>query len=668
MRASSSNVRRWLGGVFALVALLTGRSGAAPQAATPVDVVAVGRDGKFVDGLGPDSFTVTVDGKPRRVLWVRHVSRGPGSIVEAARRQTGRTDTLSFAAEPARSLLVVIDELSIQPGAERGATQAAAALIDRLGLDDRVGILRVPIPRDTQTTLTTERPDVRAALRQVVGQAAATGARPNADAAAERQAAGVVDTGRVAGDPERAAVAERPPTEAPAAPSAGEEGLAPSGLLPSLQSVLTAMRSTPGRKVVVIFSAGVPASSASGVESVALAAASSQAVVHAFGLAGGRDDADNVLDTNALDRLARATGGTFSMLGRNADKALERTVPELSASYVLGLEPMAADADGRRHPLRIETSRSSAAVRAPAWLVVRPDADDYLPPPEAARLAPLGAPPARPAVVDIGRGADATDSARTESAARDLEMQRLLAKATDYVSGYQREYLDAGGRRAVRAAHQGRAADPALRPAPRPPAGPRRVGLVPRRLRGQRPAGPRSRGPAEAALPRREPRGTETAGRHQGGKLPSEHRPRRAQHQRAVVRAEVPRGGESRAMPVRSCGDEGRRGRVGHADDVPGGRETDAGSPGQGAGHRRHRLVPGRSGQWRRGRDDAPARVSEQQRRHRVQRPLRARREPGPLGARGDDRGVFDEPRDEHGTERRARRPRRVPRASAASR
>jgi hypothetical protein len=128
------------------------------------------------------------------------------------------------------------------------------------------------------------------------------------------------------------------------------------------------------------------------------------------------------------------------MLGRNADKALDRTVPELSASYVLGLEPMAADADGRRHPLRIETSRSSATVRAPAWLVVRPDADYYLPPPEAARLAPLGAPPTRPAVVDIGRGADATDSARTESAARDLEMQRLLAKATDYVSGYQREY------------------------------------------------------------------------------------------------------------------------------------------------------------------------------------------------------------------------------------
>ena len=440
MRGLSLTLRRRLGAVIAYSALLTAGPGAAPQTATPVDVVVVDRDGKFVDGLGPDSFTVTVDGKPRRLLWVRHVSRGPGAVVEAARRQAARTDTLSFAAEPARSVLVVIDELSIQPGAERAATQAAAALIDRLGLDDRVGILRVPIPRDTQMSLTTERPEVRAALRQVVGQATTAGPRPSSDATAERQAAGGGDPARVTGDPERVTVPERPPTEATVAPTVGDEGAVPSGLLPSLQSVLTAMRSTPGRKVVVIFSAGVPASSAAGVENVALAAASAQAVVHAFGLAGGRDDPDNVLDTNALDRLARATGGTFSMLGRNAEKALERTGPELSASYVLGLEPMAADADGRRHTLRVETSRASATVRTPAWLVVRADADDYVPPPEAARLAPPGADPSRAAVVNIGRGADATDPSGGESAARDLEVQRLLARAADYVAGYQREY------------------------------------------------------------------------------------------------------------------------------------------------------------------------------------------------------------------------------------
>jgi VWFA-related protein len=407
----------------------------APSAATPVDVVVVDRDGKFVDGLGPESFTVTVDGKPRRVLWVRHVSRGPGAVVEAARRQAGRGEAPAFAAEPARNVLVVIDELSIQPGAERTAVQAAATLVDRLGLDDRVAVLRVPIVRDAQMTLTTERPEVRAALRQVVGQAARTAARP-----AEEVTAGAVDPNRVVADPDRVAVTERPPTEAVAAPKAGDEEPVPHGLIPSLQAVITAMRSSPGRKSVLVFSAGVPPATASGADAVALAAAASHAVIYGFGLAGARDDPDNAIDTSALDRLARSTGGTFSMLGRSADKTLERVLPELSACYVLGLEPVASDLDGRRHALRVETPRQAAAVRAPVSFVARPDADDVVPAPETRRAEAPGADAGKAAVAYIGSAPAAGAVEGPEAAGRDLEAQRVLAKAADYVAGYQREY------------------------------------------------------------------------------------------------------------------------------------------------------------------------------------------------------------------------------------
>jgi len=440
MRGSSSGFRLWLGGILALAAISAAPPPSAqdPSAATPVDVVVVDRDGKPVDGLGPDSFAATVDGKPRRVLWVRHVSRGPGSIVEAARRQAARTDTLVFAAEPARSVLVVIDQLSIPRGAERAATQAAAGLVDRLGLDDRIGVLRVPIPRDSQITLTTERPEVRAELKQVVGQAPPERARPTPDAA-DTQTAGGVDPGRSTGDPERVTVAERPPAEAPPPPKAGDDA-APSGLLQSLQSVLMSNRSAPGRKVVVVFSAGIPTAGASAIDDVALAAVSSHAVVHAFGLPGGRDEQDHALDTNALDRLARATGGTFSALGRNAEKALDRAVPELSMSYVIGLEPAPSDADGRRHPLKVAAARALVSVRAPSWLIVRPDADDVVPPPEAAKPAALDTETGRATVVDIGRTSDTPDTGRVDSAARELDTQRVLGRAVDYVTGYQREY------------------------------------------------------------------------------------------------------------------------------------------------------------------------------------------------------------------------------------
>jgi len=52
---------------------------------------------------------------------------------------------------------------------------AVLALVDRFGLDDRIGVVRIPIARDSRVALTTERPDVRAALRQVVGRATRAG-------------------------------------------------------------------------------------------------------------------------------------------------------------------------------------------------------------------------------------------------------------------------------------------------------------------------------------------------------------------------------------------------------------------------------------------------------------------------------------------------------------
>ena len=66
---------------FALVAMVPAPAGGVLDAqqftpagqapAIPVEVVVVDRDGKPADTLTPDSFTVTVDGKPRRVLRVR---------------------------------------------------------------------------------------------------------------------------------------------------------------------------------------------------------------------------------------------------------------------------------------------------------------------------------------------------------------------------------------------------------------------------------------------------------------------------------------------------------------------------------------------------------------------------------------------------------------------
>jgi len=413
---------------------------AAPQVATiPIEVVALDRDGKVVDTLGPDSFVVAVDGKPRRVLWARYVSRGPGSSGEAIRRQVNRSDTLRFAAEPARNILVVVDETSIQRGAERTVLQAAGALIDRFGLDDRIGVIRIPVMRDNRVALTTERPELREALRQVVGRAAQASASPADEPLARQQQAQAADPNRAVTDPVQTTGGERerPPTAA--APDTGrpaDEGLAPLlGVVDSLQGLLKALQPSPGRKAIVLFSGGLPPAESSRLDDVALQAAAAHTVIYAFGLQGLHGDAPSAPDLAALERLAKATGGSYGALGRNADRSVERVVPELAACYVLGIESAPSDADGRRHALRVETPRQSLTLRAPAWLVSRADIEDLVPPTPG-----QAADPEAPAYPRAGLWLPASSARTVAGAERDAELQRVIARAADYVAGYQREY------------------------------------------------------------------------------------------------------------------------------------------------------------------------------------------------------------------------------------
>jgi len=438
-------------------ALLSGTAGTVPLAqqgapspavrATQLDVTVVSKEGRPYDGLGPSQFAVSVDGKPRRVLWVRQVSRGPGATAEAVRRQSGRTDVLEFAAEPARNVLLVIDEYSIPPGGEKAAMQAAVALVDRLGLDDRVAVMRVPVGRDSRLDLTTERPEVRAALRQIVGRAVTTGARPADPFGNDRLGAAADDPTRATGDPDRtSAERERPPTETASVRPVGDELPVQNGLLPSLLGVIGSLRESPGRKVVAVFSAGVQTPTGQGpvgpgVDDVARAAAASRTAVYVFGLQGGRDDPDRPMDVGALERLARASGGTFASLGKNADKTVEKIVPELSGTYVVGVEPLASDSDGKRHAVRVEVPGLPVSVRSHSWYGARTDPADVVPPAEA---PPAGAAPAQTGVTiaDSASGGrkPSGGAGDAEAAAREVELQRVLARAVDYVTGFQREY------------------------------------------------------------------------------------------------------------------------------------------------------------------------------------------------------------------------------------
>jgi len=339
-------------------------------------------------------------------------------------------------------MLVVVDETSIERGSERALIQAAGALVDRFGLGDHIGVVRIPITRDSHVALTTERAAVRAALRQVVGQAVRADL-PASDAPSMPPQPPVADTNRAAGDPAQATNPERERllTEVERPGLASDEGTAPAtGFMASLHGVLKALQPLPVRKVVAVFSGGLPPGGTARIDELARAAVAAHATIYAFGFSGTRDDRSRAPGLAALERLATSTGGSFTMVGKNADKSIARMIPEMSACYVLGIEGATSDADGKRHTLRVEASRQPLTIRAPEWFIPRADLEDVVPPSPVPMPGPDPADPPAPGK-KTGASRPGASGARTAApSARDIELQRLIARASGYVAGYEREY------------------------------------------------------------------------------------------------------------------------------------------------------------------------------------------------------------------------------------
>lgn len=393
------------------------------------DVVVVDRDGRLPDGLGPSDLTVSVDGRPRRVLSMRRVSRGPGALSDAEARNARGSGTLSFAAEPGRNVLVIVDQATLERGDERIVIAAGNAFLDRLGMADRVAVVPLPLASSQVLSLTTEQPAARQALARVTGQSFQSGqARPGERATdPDRQRLAAVDPNR-----ERTAdPAAAPPPVTAVGPDVDR---GPShGNLAGLAEVLQAMRSVPGRKVVALFSAGVSDPSSARVAELAAAAAAARAAVYAFGMLRPREDTSAVPELGPLESLAKATGGGYTLLDRNRERAIGRAVAELAACYVVEIEAGGTDRDGKQHPLRVELANRSLIARAPAWLVPTPDPEDVLPAgPEPAPVGNFSPAPAagesRPAIRPPA------------IAERDVELQVAMGRLIDYVEAYERQY------------------------------------------------------------------------------------------------------------------------------------------------------------------------------------------------------------------------------------
>jgi VWFA-related protein len=164
--------------------------------------------------------------------------------------------------------------------------------------------------------------------------------------------------------------------------------------LGGLEELLNGLAGVPGRKAVVLVSAGVLVSdrrdgrpdvgdlSRVMGQTAARANATVYTVhVETLGpssisssrLPASTSGRDRLMLGNWLDEFSTTAGGTriYVPVG-GGTFAFQRVLRETSAHYLLGVEPEAADRDGRPHQLKVKVDRPGVTVHGRQWVLIPP--------------------------------------------------------------------------------------------------------------------------------------------------------------------------------------------------------------------------------------------------------------------------------------------------------
>ena len=362
------------------------------------DVAVIDRDGKPVHGLTAADFTLTVDGRPRKVAtaeYIAQVRRDP-----AGDRGSSPTAVSTNTTGGGRLIMLVIDQTSISPGRGRAALESASRFVSQLSPADRVGLMGIP-GVGAQIDFTTNHALIEATLPRLVGQAEVF---PTSYRIGISEATAIQRGDRTALNTliERECSSARTLEDQESCRSrliADVAGLATLVRERTLNSV-TALRALvercakiPGPKTVVYLSEGLVTENLSELAWLGPAAAKAQMTVQVMQLEPPGADAalatepatpgrDRALAREGLGILAGTTrGGVFS-IASTADIAFARLSQEISGYYLLGFEPEAAEKDGQPHKIKVAVAgRSGVDVRARSEFtfdVRRVKADDTL--------------------------------------------------------------------------------------------------------------------------------------------------------------------------------------------------------------------------------------------------------------------------------------------------
>jgi VWFA-related protein len=379
-----------------------------------VDVQVLDRTGQPVPSLGPESFTVTINGRRRRVLSAEQIRSDTAE---------GRAGIVSSASPsvPGRVIMLAVDCISFDATASRDVIQSVGQFVRGLQPDDHVGLSAYP--NGAHIPPTTDHAAVLRALGTVVGQRDGAGTtqfhvRPTEIIDMTRDI-------RAGSGPTLDAVVARECGRDPD-PNCRYQLLAEvtstalyyegqgSASLGMLLTLVTQMQAMPGRKTLILVSGGMIASDSPGgrpnLDSIGLnvgrAAAGANTAIYTLFIDASLHDRyaaetrrgditsanrgrESAVLARWLEQFAGAAGGAlFNVQVGNAAPALARIQNELTSYYLLGVEPGEEERDGRTHEVAVKVTRPNVTIRGRRWVMI-PKRGASAPAPAAATPAPV---------------------------------------------------------------------------------------------------------------------------------------------------------------------------------------------------------------------------------------------------------------------------------------
>ncbi len=355
-----------------------------------VDATVVDRDGRQITDLTPEEFVVEVDGDPRSVVSAEYVKLSDDApVIVGARRAAAPApaenpffSTNSRALVPGRVILLLVDEGNIRLGMGRDVMRSAAKFVDGLSPNDRVAV--VAIPRGALVDFTTEHERVREALLATVGRASPYKGRffmslSEAIAAYEHSNATLRNQLFMR---ECAAVLNNPVEltrcEIEVEQEAGEfvhhQRQQTQASLHGMREVLRSLAALDGPKSVVLISEGLVLEGLGGeVDEIAATAADVRAsldvmlldvpavdVTQAQRPTTPREDRER--QVTGLEMIAGLSRGALHRVFSSSDPAFTRIMHSMAGHYLIAVEALPSDRDGRRHRISVKTSRRGVTL------------------------------------------------------------------------------------------------------------------------------------------------------------------------------------------------------------------------------------------------------------------------------------------------------------------